>query len=84
MNNLIPVQINDQAFEVEADISVAAALARCGHLVTRISFTGQPRAPLCGMGVCQECRVTINGQRHQLACQTLCLAQMDIRTGAQA
>lgn len=35
------------------------------------------RVPLCGMGVCQECRVTINGLR-RLACQTLCQAGMRI------
>lgn len=84
MNKRIAIQINGQTFEVEAGISVAAALARCASIVTRISVTGQMRAPLCGMGVCQECRVTINGQRHQLACQTLCLAQMDIHSGADA
>ncbi|MEX0632870.1 (2Fe-2S)-binding protein [Serratia ureilytica] len=35
------------------------------------------RALPCGMGVCQECRVTINGLR-RLACQTLCQAGMRI------
>ncbi|HCI6741169.1 TPA: (2Fe-2S)-binding protein, partial [Klebsiella variicola subsp. variicola] len=35
------------------------------------------RAPFCGMGVCQECRVTVDGLR-VLACQTLCRAGMQI------
>jgi succinate dehydrogenase/fumarate reductase-like Fe-S protein len=30
------------------------------------------------MGVCQECRVTIDGRAHVLACQTLCRAGMCI------
>ena len=52
------------------EISVAAALAIHGSAVTRYSVSGMARAPLCGMGVCQECRTTINGVQHQLACQT--------------
>lgn len=45
---------------------------------TRRSVGGVLRAPLCGMGVCQECRVTIDGRAHVLACQTLCRAGMCI------
>jgi hypothetical protein len=32
------------------------------------------------MGICFECRVTINGRRHCRACQTEALPGMDIRT----
>ncbi|MFH3710192.1 2Fe-2S iron-sulfur cluster-binding protein, partial [Acinetobacter baumannii] len=35
--------------------------------------------PFCGMGVCQECRVNINGLR-VLACQTLCQQDMKVET----
>lgn len=48
---------------------------------TRRSVLGQARAAFCGMGVCYECRVTIDGIAHVLACQTLCRAGMDVRTG---
>ena len=80
MNQLASVAINDEIVVVTAGISVAAAIALSGNLATRISVTGQPRAPVCGMGVCMECRVTIDGQPHQLACQTLCLDGMQIKT----
>jgi aerobic-type carbon monoxide dehydrogenase small subunit (CoxS/CutS family) len=80
----IPITINGQSHQVEPGISVAAALAVCEVFCTRQSVTGMARAPVCGMGVCQECRVTINGQRHQLACQTLCRIDMQILTGALA
>nr|WP_314860151.1 (2Fe-2S)-binding protein [uncultured Undibacterium sp.] len=80
----IRITINGQAHQVEPGISVAAALAVCEVLHTRLSVTGMARAPLCGMGVCQECRVTINDQRHQLACQTLVTKDMQILTGALA
>ena len=64
---------------VAAGTSVAAALALGGDGTTRTSVSGQRRAPLCGMGVCQECRVTIDGQR-RLACQTLCRDGMQVES----
>jgi sarcosine oxidase subunit alpha len=40
-----------------------------------------PRTAVCGMGICFECRVTINGITHQLACQTPVVAGMHITYG---
>jgi sarcosine oxidase subunit alpha len=37
----------------------------------RRSVSGEPRFPLCGMGICFECRVTIDGVKHQRSCQIL-------------
>jgi len=81
MSQAISLFINRKAVTVTTDMSVAAAIALHAGNITRISVTQQSRAPVCGMGICQECRVTINGQPHQLACQTLCEAGMDIFTG---
>ncbi|CAM2195379.1 (2Fe-2S)-binding protein [Paraburkholderia kururiensis] len=47
---------------------------------TRVSVRGEPRTMFCGMGVCQECRVTIDGRAHRLACQTLCREGQRIET----
>ena len=44
------------------------------------SVTGEPRGPLCGMGICFECRATIDGMPHQRSCQILCAAGMEVRT----
>jgi sarcosine oxidase subunit alpha len=46
----------------------------------RRSVSGQPRTPVCGMGVCMECRVTINGQTQSRSCQTLCESGMEVQT----
>lgn len=54
--------------------------AAAGAAITRRSVSGMLRGPLCGMGVCQECRVTIDGRAHQLACQTLCASGMQVLT----
>ncbi len=76
MNNPVKValHINGQPLSVQAGTSVAAALriadaASMG--LARRSVLGQARAPFCGMGICQECRVHIDGRR-RLACQTPC------------
>lgn len=86
MISTIEIAIDGTPFRVEPGISVAAAIARCanGIGITRISVTGHSRAPVCGMGICQECRVTINGHAHQLACQTLCMHGMQVLTGTLA
>ena len=68
---MVEVQVGGTRVRIPVGSSVAAALAQQPPGRTRLSVSGQWRAPLCGMGVCQECRVLING-RGRLACQTVC------------
>lgn len=82
MPDTLTIYLNGRTCVVAPDISVAAALALHNDGRTRLSLSGQPRAPLCGMGVCQECRVEIDGRPHQLACQTWCRDGMHV-TAAQ-
>ncbi|MDR5781928.1 2Fe-2S iron-sulfur cluster-binding protein [Caballeronia sp. LZ065] len=80
----LTVLIDGQRISVARGSSVAAAVALAAggaNGVTRRSVSGTARGPLCGMGVCQECRVTIDGVRHRLACQTVCMQDMSIETG---
>lgn len=74
------IWIDGVSYQVDAGISVAAALINCGQRTTRRSPSGQLRFAVCGMGVCQECRVTIDRRPQQLACQVLCAEQMRIDT----
>jgi aerobic-type carbon monoxide dehydrogenase small subunit (CoxS/CutS family) len=71
--------LNGRLLRVAVGTSVAAALALGEDGCSRTSVTGQRRAPLCGMGICQECRVTINGLR-RLACQTICRDRMQVQS----
>jgi predicted molibdopterin-dependent oxidoreductase YjgC len=45
----------------------------------RSAVSGQPRAPLCMMGVCFECLVEIDGQKNQQACLVRVRSGMTIR-----
>jgi predicted molibdopterin-dependent oxidoreductase YjgC len=76
----IQLRINGQALTVPAGTVVAAAIAQAGLVRFRRSVKGHARGPLCGMGICMECRATINGLAHCRTCQTLCQDGMEVRT----
>jgi predicted molibdopterin-dependent oxidoreductase YjgC len=78
----VNIQVNGKPVRVMAGTVLAAAIAQAGVAAFRRSVCGQPRAPLCGMGVCMECAVTLNGQLHQRSCQTLCEEGMEVKTDA--
>ncbi|MEJ6004070.1 (2Fe-2S)-binding protein [Paucibacter sp. AS339] len=82
MISTIRLHINGKTCQVPAGGTVAAALAHAGLAGTRRSVSGQPRAAFCGMGQCQECRVSIDGVPHRLACLTPTLDGMRIETEA--
>jgi sarcosine oxidase subunit alpha len=82
MADTVRIAINGTSINVSPDSTVAAALVASGFHSFRKSVTGEPRGPLCGMGICFECRVTIDGQPHIRSCQTLCHDGMDVRTDA--
>jgi len=75
----IQITINQQPMTVAAGSTVPVAVA-LASLPCRTSITGEPRGPLCAMGICFECRATVNGIAHSRTCQLLCEPAMDIRT----
>jgi D-hydroxyproline dehydrogenase subunit gamma len=84
MPETVMLRVDGKRIGVASGSSVAVAIAMAGAdggCVTRRSVNGALRGPLCGMGVCQECRVTINGVPHVLACQTVCTSGMEVVTG---
>jgi sarcosine oxidase subunit alpha len=80
MSDEVTIFINGVPVTVSASSTVCAALLEARAIALRRSATGEPRGPLCGMGVCFECRVTIDGQPHRRSCQILCREGMDVRT----
>jgi predicted molibdopterin-dependent oxidoreductase YjgC len=79
MSESVSVCVNGKLVNVRAGSTVAVAVLASGA-TCRASVTGQPRAPLCGMGTCFECRVEINGEPQRRSCQVLCEANMEIET----
>lgn len=73
------IAINGRSLDVAEGTSVAAAIGLLG-LPFRRSVGGAWRAPLCGMGVCFECRVRIDGVAQQRACMTSVREGMQVVT----
>ena len=82
MSDTISLTINGRAVAVPRGTSVAAALLMTGNFAVRRSVTGQPRGPLCGMGICFECRATIDGVPHVRTCLVVCQTLMTVLTDA--
>ena len=74
------ITVNGKPVEVPNGTMVSAAVTRAGVTTFRRSVTGEPRGPLCGMGICFECRVTVDGRPHVRSCQLLCRPGMEVRT----
>jgi hypothetical protein len=76
----IAVRIDGRTLRVPPGTLVAAALEidACGAGARRAP-RGELRQAYCGMGVCGECRVAIDGRAHRLGCQVLCAPGMEIR-----
>ena len=80
-NSPVTIKVNGkpvQAFEGE---TLHAVLMVEGIWALKDSIKAhQPRGVLCGMGVCHECLVTINGKPGQRSCITLVEEGMEVRT----
>lgn len=50
--------------------TLATALLAAGIAAFGTTREGQPRMPLCNMGTCFDCAVTVDGQRLVRACLT--------------
>jgi len=79
MSSEFTVRVNGRPVVVSQGATVAVAMMIAGE-PCRISVMGEPRGPLCGMGICFECRAEVNRVPHCRSCQILCEPEMDIKT----
>lgn len=82
MSGDITITVDGREVTAAAGTTVAAAMMNAGMAAFRTSVTGEPRGPVCGMGICFECRVTVNDAPHQRACLIQCETGMRVDTGA--
>ena len=78
-----------EPFEIEIDgelviafpgETIAAAALAAGIATLRRSATGSPRGIFCGMGLCQECRMVVDGRPNVRACVTAAVPGLRART----
>jgi hypothetical protein len=79
LSETFSITINGKRVPVAAGTSVAAAIMLANE-PCRFSVLGEPRAPLCGMGICMECRATVNDVAQMRTCQLLCAPHMEVVT----
>jgi predicted molibdopterin-dependent oxidoreductase YjgC len=76
----VKISVDGADVTVRPGTSVAAAVLSAGITRFRRSVTGEVRSALCGMGICFECRVTIDGKAHARSCQIICSEGMIVKT----
>jgi NADPH-dependent 2,4-dienoyl-CoA reductase/sulfur reductase-like enzyme len=74
---------NGTSYKALAGDSIASALINCGIYSLRQSAQGEKRGLFCGMGVCNECEVTVDDDEGELACMTRVTKNMVIETQRQ-
>ena len=56
---MIEFRLNGKVARSAGGCTLAAAIANQGVAAVRRSVKGDPRGPLCGMGICFECAVNL-------------------------
>jgi predicted molibdopterin-dependent oxidoreductase YjgC len=79
--NTVIIWIDGQPYRALQGQTVAAVLAANGIRTYRhTEKSGAGRGLYCGMGICYECLVTINGTANQRACVTYVTSDMRVAT----
>jgi predicted molibdopterin-dependent oxidoreductase YjgC len=76
----VTVTIDGRSTTAYLGETVAAVLFAEGGVRTRITVGGSPRGVFCGMGVCFDCLVVVDGVPNTRACTTWVRDGMDVRT----
>jgi D-hydroxyproline dehydrogenase subunit gamma len=77
----VTIRVNGKPVEACCGETLFAALLAAGIRTFRHSSRDQTkpaRGGFCGMGVCQECRVTVDGRPDRRACMTEVRAGMEV------
>jgi len=77
------LRIDDRQFRVPDGMTLTAALVQAGVRAVSVNpVSGTPRGPFCGMGICFECEVFVDGYLVR-ACLTPATDGMAIETAAR-
>lgn len=78
MAEAVTIQVNGRPVTTQHGMSLAAALMNAGIFSFGESVSGEPRGPLCGMGICMACRVAVDGTAAVKSCQTIVRQGMQV------
>ncbi len=80
----LTIIVDGEPVKAFAGESVAAVLLAQGLRTFRHTEKGAPRGLFCGMGVCFDCLVTVDGVDNVRACMTPVVEGMVIDTGGRS
>jgi len=66
----VTIELDATSVEAYEGDTVAAVLLALGEAATRRTVGGEPRGLFCGMGVCFDCLVVVDGVPNTRACMT--------------
>lgn len=65
------ILVNGQVVDAYPGETLATVMMAAGWRMFRHTpLSGEPRGVFCGMGVCFDCMVTVNGRENVRACKT--------------
>lgn len=70
---------NDKTVPFRVGQSLAAALTEAGIVAFRHTPKGEERGLFCGMGVCQDCLLTVDGVPNRRACMTKAIDGQNVK-----
>lgn len=78
-NEAVQLSVNGKVITAYKGETLLAALIAAGYRGLKTSvLKKEPRGALCGMGVCFECLVTVNGVPNVRACMTEIQGEMKV------
>ena len=75
----VTLTFDGQSIAARKGETIAAALAANGVSAFRTTRSGSARGVFCGMGVCQDCLVSVDGLPNRRACMTTVDGPMEVR-----
>jgi D-hydroxyproline dehydrogenase subunit gamma len=75
----VTIAVDGEPVLAYAGETVATVLIAEGHRATRTTVGGEPRGVFCGMGVCFDCLVVVDGVPNTRACMTFVAEGIDVR-----
>jgi D-hydroxyproline dehydrogenase subunit gamma len=66
----VEIVLDGRPVEAHEGETIAAVLLAEGEIATRTTVGGEPRGIFCGMGVCFDCLVVVDGVPNTRACMT--------------
>jgi NADPH-dependent 2,4-dienoyl-CoA reductase/sulfur reductase-like enzyme len=78
----VPITFDGREIAARRGETLAAALAAAGVKAFRTTRLGAPRGLFCGMGVCQDCLVEVDGGPNRRACMIKVDGPLEVRMQA--